>query len=290
MLDVPFSEDEESLARRRYEECAQRRESSATTADEHARRADACVEVGTFALAFDTACGAHAAFADAADASLESIEARVRNPTGLEYAALPLHAWRGTYAALLAGESARCRAFADAMGRADQEPDPSVALDDHPFWYATAVTAAAAGADERASIHSRTLAPEASGRLERRRSYAVLSTATVVPWRPDWTTYSTTTENASRILPDANSTRQCSPPRQRRSRCWRGSAGWSTTPRVDSSPRRSSGRRWGNCPKTELHPLQRFLRRSAHVTPDAAHRAPDSPARTARRFRRQKSQ
>jgi hypothetical protein len=39
-----------------------------------------------------------------------------------------------------------------------------------------------------------------------------------------------------------------------------------------------------------LHPLQRFLRRSAHVTPDAAHRAPDSPARTARRFRRQKSQ
>ena len=150
MLDVPFSADEESLARRRHEECAQRRAASATTADEHARRAEACVEVGTFALAFDTARDAHAAFGDAADAYLESVEARVADPAGLDYAALPLHAWRGVYAALLAGDRGRCRAFADAMAMTEQEPEPGVALDDHPFWYATAVTAAAADDDETA--------------------------------------------------------------------------------------------------------------------------------------------
>lgn len=150
MLDVPFSAEEESLARCRYEECAERRAATATTADEHARRADACVEVGTFALAFDTARDAHAAFRDAAESFLESVEARSADPTGLEYAALPLHAWRGTYAALLAGDSACCQAVADAMASADQAPDSTIPLDDHPFWYARAVSAAAAGDDETA--------------------------------------------------------------------------------------------------------------------------------------------
>lgn len=150
MLDVPFSEEEESLARRRYGECEQRRETAATTPDEHARRAEACVEAGTFALAFDTARDAHAAFGAAADGYLESVEGRLADPAGVDYAALPIHAWRGAYAALLAGDRERCRALADAMAMAEQEPEPGVALDDHPFAYARAVTAAAAGDDEAA--------------------------------------------------------------------------------------------------------------------------------------------
>lgn len=150
MLDVPFSEEAAALARRRYEECRQRREATASTPDEHARRGEACVEVGTFALAFDTAREAHAAFGDAADAYLESVDGRVADPAGVDYAALPLHGWRGTYAALLAGDRRRCRALADALAIAEQEPEPGVALDDHPYFYAQAVAAAAAGDDDAA--------------------------------------------------------------------------------------------------------------------------------------------
>lgn len=146
MLDVPFSEEAASLARRRYEACQQRRESTATTPDEHARRAEACVEAGTFALAFDTARDAHAAFGDAAEAYLESVEGRIADPAGLDYAALPPHAWRGSYAALLSGDRRRCRVLADAVAMAEQAPEPGVSLDDHSFFYARA--AAAAGDDE----------------------------------------------------------------------------------------------------------------------------------------------
>ncbi|MFB6221914.1 MAG: hypothetical protein ABEH90_10815 [Halolamina sp.] len=151
MLDVPFGDAEESLARRRYEECQQRREAAATTPDEHARRAEACVETGTFALAFDTAREAHDAFGDAADAYLDSVEGRIADPVGTDYAALPLHTWRGAYAALLAGDRHRARAFADAVEMSDQEPEPGLGLDGHPYWYARAVAAAAAGDDEAAS-------------------------------------------------------------------------------------------------------------------------------------------
>jgi hypothetical protein len=150
MLDVPFSDEEESLARRRYDETDDHRNRTATTPDEHARRAEACVEAGTFALAFETASEAHDAFGDAADAYLESVEGRIADPAGFDYAPLPLHAWRGAYAALLAGDRTRCRALADAMEMAEREPEPGVELDDHPFAYARAVAAAAAGDDEAA--------------------------------------------------------------------------------------------------------------------------------------------
>lgn len=150
MLDVPFSSEEESLARRRYEESEQRCGDDATTPDESARRAEACVEAGTFALAFDTAREAHDTFGSAADAYLDSVEGRIAEPAGVDYAALPTHAWRGAYAALLAGDRYRTRALADAVGMAEQTPEPGVGLDDHPYWYARAVTAAAAGDDEAA--------------------------------------------------------------------------------------------------------------------------------------------
>jgi hypothetical protein len=150
MLDVPFSEEQASLACRRYEECRERRAATATTPDEQAHRGAACVEAGTFALAFDTGREAHEAFGDAADAYLDSVEGRIADPAGLDYAALPLHAWRGAYAALLAGDRDRCRALADAMAMAEQAPEPGVELDTHPFAYARAVTAAAAGDDDAA--------------------------------------------------------------------------------------------------------------------------------------------
>lgn len=150
MLDVPFSPEEESLARRRYTDAQERCGAGATTSDESARRAEACVEAGTFALAFDTAGEAHDAFGDAADAYLESVEGRIAEPAGFDYAALPSHAWRGAYAALLAGDRHRARALADAFGMAEQAPEPGIKLDDHPFCYARAVTAAAAGYDEDA--------------------------------------------------------------------------------------------------------------------------------------------
>lgn len=150
MLDVPFSPEEESLARRRYEESEQRCGVDATTPDESSRRAEACVEAGTFAIAFDTPLGAHDAFGSAADAYLESVEGRIAEPAGVEYAALPTHAWRGAYAALLSGDRDRARALADAVGMAEQTPEPGIELDDHPYWYARAVTAAAAGDDEEA--------------------------------------------------------------------------------------------------------------------------------------------
>lgn len=150
MLDVPFSPEEESLARRRCADARERRAVDATTPDEFARRAEASVEAGTFALAFDTAREAHAAFADAADGYLDSVEGRIADPAGYDYAALPSHAWRGAYAALLAGDRHRARALADAVEMAEQAPEPGIELDDHPFWYARAVTAAAAGDDDDA--------------------------------------------------------------------------------------------------------------------------------------------
>lgn len=150
MLDVPFSSEEESLAHRRYEESEQRCGTDARTPEEFGRCAEACVEAGTFALAFDTALGAHDAFGSAADAYLDSVEGRIADPTGFDYAALPTHAWRGAYAALLAGDRCRARALADAVGMAEQAPESGVELDDHPYWYARAVAAAAAGDDEDA--------------------------------------------------------------------------------------------------------------------------------------------
>lgn len=151
MLDVPFSDEAESLARQRYEAAQQRRETAASTPDEYARRARACVDAGTFALAFDGFDAAHDAFGDAADDYLESVEARIADPAGTDYAALPLHAWRGAYAAVLAGDRHRARALADAVAMAEQSPEPGVRLDDHPFHYARAVAAAAAGDDEDAA-------------------------------------------------------------------------------------------------------------------------------------------
>lgn len=150
MLDVPFSEEQGATARRRYREAQDRRTATATTPAEWTKKAEACVEAGTFALAFDTIREAHAAFADAADAYLESAETRIADPEGTDYAALPSHHWRGAYAALLAGDRERARALADSMAMAEQEPEPGIALDDHPFHYARAVTAAAAGDDEAA--------------------------------------------------------------------------------------------------------------------------------------------
>lgn len=147
MLDVPFTAEAESLARQRYEDAQQRCEADAATPDEYARRAQACVGVGTFALVFDGFDVAHDAFGDAADGYLESVEARIADPAGTDYAALPLHAWRGAYAALLAGDRNRARALADAVAMAEQSPEPGIELDDHPFHYARAVAAAAAKDD-----------------------------------------------------------------------------------------------------------------------------------------------
>ena len=148
MIDVPFTGEAESIARQRYEDAQRRRERKATTPDEYARRAQACVGVGTFALVFDGSATAQAAFGDAADDYRESVEARIADPPGTDYAALPLHAWRGAYAALLAGDRDRGRALADAVWRAEQSPEPGIRLDDHPYHYASAVAAAAAGNDE----------------------------------------------------------------------------------------------------------------------------------------------
>lgn len=150
MIDVPFTAEAESIARRRYEDAQRRRDSEASTPDEFARRAQACVGVGTFALAFDGFEAANAAFADATDDYRESVAARVADPAGTDYAALPLHAWRGAYAAVLAGDRDRARALADAVATAEQSPEPGVELDDHPYFYARAVVAAAAGDDESA--------------------------------------------------------------------------------------------------------------------------------------------
>lgn len=150
MIDVPFSGESESVARRRYEDAQRRHEREATTSEEYARRAQACVGVGTFALVFDGFGAAHDAFGDAAADYLESVEARIADPAGTDYAAIPLHAWRGAYAALLAGDCDRARSLADAVATAEQSPEPSIHLDDHPYYYARAVAAAAAGDDETA--------------------------------------------------------------------------------------------------------------------------------------------
>lgn len=150
MIDVPFTGEAESIARQRYEDAQRRREREATTPDEYARRAQACVGVGTFALVFDGFEAAHEAFGDAADDYRESVEARIADPAGTDYAAIPLHAWRGAYAALLAGDRDRARALADAVAMVEQSPEPGIRLDDHPYHYARAVAAAAAGDDETA--------------------------------------------------------------------------------------------------------------------------------------------
>jgi hypothetical protein len=150
VIDVPFTGEAESIARQRYEDAQRRRERKATTPDEYARRAQACVGVGTFALVFDGFGAAHDAFGDAADDYLESVEARIADPSGTDYAAIPLHAWRGAEAALLAGDRDRARAIADAVAMAEQSPEPGVHLDDHPYHYARAVAAAATGDDETA--------------------------------------------------------------------------------------------------------------------------------------------
>lgn len=150
MLDVPFTAEAESIARQRYEDAQRRRERGATTPDEYARRAQACVGVGTFALVFDGVDAAQAAFGDAADDYTESVAARVADPAGTDYHAFPLHAWRGAYAALLAGDRDRARTLADAVATAEQAPEPDSRLDDHPYQYARAAAAAAAGDDDAA--------------------------------------------------------------------------------------------------------------------------------------------
>lgn len=147
MIDARLTGEAEALARQRYEAAQQRRDREATTPDEYARRAQACVGVGTFALVFEGFDAAHEAFGDAADDYLESVDARIADPAGTDYAALPLHAWRGAYAALLAGDQNRARALADAVAMAEQAPEPGIRLDDHPYFYAKAVAAAAAGDD-----------------------------------------------------------------------------------------------------------------------------------------------
>jgi len=159
MLDVPFTAEAESLARQRYEAAQKRREKSASTPDEYAHRAQACVGVGTFALVFDGFEAAHDAFSDAAADYLESVEARIADPAGTDYAALPLHTWRGAYAAVLAGDRHRARALADAVAVAEQSPEPEIGLGDHPFHYANAVAGAAAGDDEDAMAALRKAAP-----------------------------------------------------------------------------------------------------------------------------------
>ncbi|MFW5940096.1 MAG: Imm49 family immunity protein [Halolamina sp.] len=148
MLDVPFTAEAASLARQRYERVQERRAREATTPDEYARRAQAAVGAGTFALVFDGVDDAHDAFADAVADYTESVEGRVADPTGTDYAALPLHAWRGAYAALLAGDRGGARTLADAVSTAEQSPEPGIELDAHPYFYARAVAAAAAGDDD----------------------------------------------------------------------------------------------------------------------------------------------
>ena len=147
MIEVSLTPEAQSIARQRYEAAQKRREREATTPDEYARRAQACVGVGTFALLFDGFEKSHAAFGDAADDYLASVEARIADPTGTDYAALPLHTWRGAYAALLAGDHDRTRAMAEAVAMAEQAPEPGIELDSHPYFYARAVAAAAARDD-----------------------------------------------------------------------------------------------------------------------------------------------
>lgn len=147
MIEVSLTPEAKSIARQRYEAAKQRREREATTPDEYARRAQAGVGVGTFALLFDGFEAAHEAFGDAADDYLESVEARIADPAGTDYAALPLHTWRGAYAAILAGDHDRTRALADAVAMAEQAPEPGIELDDQPYFYARAVAAAAARDD-----------------------------------------------------------------------------------------------------------------------------------------------
>ncbi|GAB7094384.1 hypothetical protein JCM30237_15360 [Halolamina litorea] len=150
MIDVPLTGEAEAIARQRYEAAQRRCDREASTPDEYARRAQAGVGVGTFALAFDGFEAAHDAFGRAADDYRESVEARIADPAGTDYAAIPLHAWRGTYAALLSADPGRVRAMADTVAMVDQQPEPGVLLDDHPYHYARAVAAAAAGDDEDA--------------------------------------------------------------------------------------------------------------------------------------------
>jgi len=66
MIEVSLTPEAQSIARQRYEAAQKRREREATTPDEYARRAQACVGVGTFALLFDGFEKSHAAFGDAA--------------------------------------------------------------------------------------------------------------------------------------------------------------------------------------------------------------------------------
>jgi hypothetical protein len=151
MIDGSLTPEAQSIARRRYEAAQQRSDSEASTPDEYARRAQAGVGVGTFALLFDGFETARAAFGRAADDYRESVEARIDDPTGTDYAALPLHSWRGAYAALLGGDRDRTHALADTFATAEQAPAPGVELDDHPYFYAKAVVAAAARDDAAAT-------------------------------------------------------------------------------------------------------------------------------------------